>query len=456
MKNKKVVVALKYYKGELNPFDGAALEAALEAGFTDVTAVAMAPSSVLPSLKSLTRLGIKAILVSDPIYAGSDTIATSYILAEVMRSLAPDLIFCGRQSIDGDTAQVPPMLAERLGYALSNKVIDLTPSGDFITRGGETVDLGEKKVVTFERMRTLRFPSMFSRPSDVRVIDNSELMLDRAYVGLCGSPTRVIKAYESTVGRRACKFIDKGELSATILEALKREKKETVAESGEKLCEVFYLGNLSELAKSLSNTATEVQYEGRDAQQIADHLKKCKASVVLFEGNDTLKELAARVAVICGAGLCADCISFRVENGKFVMTRPAGGGNITADIVAVSDMAFATVKVADNTGADLIFSVGKGAISALDRITELSNEYGAELCASRIVVDSGKMPYTAQVGLTGKSVAPSVYVAFGISGAVQHTVGISGARTVIAINNDKKATIFDYADFGIVADINEF
>ena len=285
MKNKKVVVALKYYKGELNPFDGAALEAALEAGFTDVTAVAMAPSSVLPSLKSLTRLGIKAILVSDPIYAGSDTIATSYILAEVMRSLAPDLIFCGRQSIDGDTAQVPPMLAERLGYALSNKVIDLTPSGDFITRGGETVDLGEKKVVTFERMRTLRFPSMFSRPSDVRVIDNSELMLDRAYVGLCGSPTRVIKAYESTVGRRACKFIDKGELSATILEALKREKKETVAESGEKLCEVFYLGNLSELAKSLSNTATEVQYEGRDAQQIADHLKKCKASVVLFEGQ---------------------------------------------------------------------------------------------------------------------------------------------------------------------------
>ncbi len=456
MKNKKVVVTLKYYKGELNPFDGAALEVALEAGFTDVTAVAMAPSSVLPSLKSLTRLGIKAILVSDPIYAGSDTIATSYILAEVMRSLAPDLIFCGRQSIDGDTAQVPPMLAERLGYALSNKVIDLTPSGDFITRGGETVDLGEKKVVTFERMRTLRFPSMFSRPSDVRVIDNSELMLDRAYVGLSGSPTRVIKAYESTVGRRACKFIDKGELSATILEALKREKKETVAESGEKLCEVFYLGNLSELAKSLSNTATEVQYEGRDAQQIADHLKKFKASVVLFEGNDTLKELAARVAVICGAGLCADCISFRVDNGKFVMTRPAGGGNITADIVSVSDMAFATVKVADNTGADLIFSVGKGAISALDRITELSNEYGAELCASRIVVDSGKMPYTAQVGLTGKSVAPSVYVAFGISGAVQHTVGISGARTVIAINNDKKATIFDYADFGIVADINEF
>ena len=119
-------------------------------------------------------------------------------------------------------------------------------------------------------------------------------------------------------------------------------------------------------------------------------------------------------------------------------------------------MAFATVKTADRAGADVIFSVGKGAVGAVDKIRALASGYNADLCSTRIVTDSGIMPYSSQVGLTGKSVAPSVYVCFGISGAVQHTVGISGARTVIAINNDKNARIFDYADYGIIADINEF
>ena len=456
MKNKKIVVTLKYYKGELNPFDGAALEAALEAGFTDITAVAMAPESVLPSLSSLTRLGVRAVLISDPLYAGSDTIVTSYILADVISRLQPDLIFCGRQSIDGDTAQVPPMLAERLGFVLANKVVELNDSGEFITRSGEFVDLNSKKVVTFERMRTLRFPSMFSKPSDVRVINNSELGFDKNSVGLIGSPTRVVKAYESTVGRRTCQFIDKSQLDEVITESLKRDVKEVFSEQSERLAEIYYFGNIKELAESIADNAKEVSYEGRGADEIADYLKSSGARVVLFEGNDTLKEIAARVAVLVGAGLCADCISFRVDNGKFVMTRPAGGGNITADIVSVSDMAFATVKTADRAGADVIFSVGKGAVGAVDKIRALASGYNADLCSSRIVTDSGIMPYSSQVGLTGKSVAPSVYVCFGISGAVQHTVGISGARTVIAINNDKNARIFDYADYGIIADINEF
>ena len=455
MKNKKVVVTLKYYKGELNPFDGAALEVALEAGFTDITAVAMAPESVLPSLSSLTRLGVRAVLISDPLYAGSDTVVTSYILADVISRLQPDLIFCGRQSIDGDTAQVPPMLAQRLGFDLASKVVELNDCGEFITRSGDRVDLNSKKVVTFERMRTLRFPSMFSKPSGVRVINNSELGFDKSRVGLSGSPTRVVKAYESTVGRRACQIIDKNRLDEVITESLGRDVKEVLCEQSERLEEVYYFGNVKPLAESIAHSAKEVSYEGRSVDEIAAYLKSNGARVVLFEGNDTLKEIAARVAVLVGAGICADCISFRVDNGKFVMTRPAGGGNITADIVSVSDMAFATVKTADTKGAEVIFSVGKGAISNIDRIRELSAKYNAELCASRIVVDSGKMPYSSQVGLTGKSVAPVVYVAFGISGAVQHTVGISGARTVIAINSDKNAPIFDYADFGIIADINE-
>ena len=77
---------------------------------------------------------------------------------------------------------------------------------------------------------------------------------------------------------------------------------------------------------------------------------------------------------------------------------------------------------------------------------------GAELAATRSVVDSGEMPYSAQVGLTGRVIAPDVYLAIGISGAVQHTCAIAESGTVIAVNNDKNARIFDYADYGVVAD----
>ena len=159
------------------------------------------------------------------------------------------------------------------------------------------------------------------------------------------------------------------------------------------------------------------------------------------------------MAVLCNAGICADCISFRVQDGRFIMTRPALGGNVTADIICNSDMAFATVRTVKKGDADVIFSVGKGAIDYIDKIKDLATIFNAEVCCSRIVADSGKLPYDKQVGLTGRTVCPKVYVAFGISGAVQHTSAIAGAGTVIAVNVDKDARIFDYADYGIVCDL---
>ena len=101
----------------------------------------------------------------------------------------------------------------------------------------------------------------------------------------------------------------------------------------------------------------------------------------------------------------------------------------------------------------MIFSIGKGAEPCIEKIKEFANDYGAELCCSRIVADTGALPYSAQVGLTGKRVSPIVYVAFGISGAVQHTCAIEGAQTVIAINKDKNSRMFDYADYGIVGEV---
>jgi electron transfer flavoprotein alpha subunit len=176
---------------------------------------------------------------------------------------------------------------------------------------------------------------------------------------------------------------------------------------------------------------------------------------VLFEDVDENKIIASKLAVSLGAGICADCVSFRVENAKLIMTRPALGGNVTADIVCQSEITFATVRTAKNDGAKIIFSVGRGAIEQIDKIKMLAKKFGGEICCSRVVADSGKLPYEMQVGLTGKTVSPKVYVALGISGAVQHTSAISGSGTVIAVNIDKGARIFDYADYGIVLPVEK-
>lgn len=452
MKNKKILVTLKYAGGELNPFDGAALEVALSSGASDITVLAMAPASVGEHLRSLTRLGVKAVLISDRLYAGSDTQATARVLEAAARKLSPDLIFCGRQSVDGDTAQVPPMLAERLGFKIIPKVMSLT-GNEVSLRDGRTLTPEKGSVLTFERIATLRFPSMFSRPSEVTVWDNSVLGLDPALCGLSGSPTRVVRSYESAVGRRECRFVTPDRLADLIREGLTAERKAAETYTGEKLPCVHYVGELAELAASLGERAVRVETEGKSAKELAAELSASGARVVLFEDTEENKLLAPAIAVHTGAGLCADCISFRVEDGNLIMTRPARGGNVTADIVCTGEMGMATVRTPKKGGADLVFSVGRGALGSLEKITALAEQYGAELCCSRPVTDGGKMPYTAQVGLTGRAVAPRVYVAFGISGAVQHTCAIAGASRVIAVNCDRDADIFTYSDYGILCDI---
>ena len=451
MKNKKIVVCLKYFKGELNPFDGAALECAIESGAKDITAVTMSPPSAKSAFQSLTRLGVKCLFVSDPAYAGSDTQATSYILSETIKRLNPDLVFCGRQSVDGDTAQVPPMLAQRMGYAIQTKVMAF--NGERVTlRGGETLIPQDKTVLTFEKIRTLRFPSIFSKLGEVETWDNGVLRLPMEKCGIKGSPTRVVKSYESTVGRRNCRFFPVEKLGELIEQALKKPRVENLQERGEKLKKAYFVGNVKTIAESVADEAIEFKIEDKTPEAIAQALV---GQTVLWEDSDKLKVLASQTAVLCGAGLCADCISFRIEKGRLIMTRPALGGNITADIVCESDTAFATVRTVKREGSEVIFSVGKGAVEQIEKIKEFAQKYGAEVCCSRIVADSGKLPYEKQVGLTGRTVCPKVYVAFGISGAVQHTCAIAGANTVIAVNTNKQERIFDYADYGIIAEAKD-
>ncbi len=111
----------------------------------------------------------------------------------------------------------------------------------------------------------------------------------------------------------------------------------------------------------------------------------------------------------------------------------------------------------DLTAADIIVSVGRGIKEKenIPIVEELAKALGAELAASRPICDSGWLPMERQVGSSGQTVSPKVYMAVGISGAIQHLVGMKGAKTIVAINKDANAPIFEVADYGIVGDLFE-
>ena len=309
-------------------------------------------------------------------------------------------------------------------------------------------------VYTFERIRTLRFPSVFAPRGTVEVWSQRELKLDAERCGVRGSSTRVLRSYESAVGRRACRYCEISELDALIGHALTEKPSAAVPTGTPQAERIYYVGNIGDVARQYAKTAIPLETHGKSAEAFAEDLRALNARTVLLEANAENRILAARSAVILEAGMCADCISFCEENGSFVMTRPAIGGNVTADIVCTSDLSLATVRPTES-GGEILFSVGKGALPYLDQIRALAREYGAELTCTRAVADGGFLPYRCQVGVTGKTVSPRLYVAFGISGAVQHTSAMIGAKTVLAINADRDARIFDYSDFGIVCDVKK-
>lgn len=234
-------------------------------------------------------------------------------------------------------------------------------------------------------------------------------------------------------------------------------------------------------------------------------VQKFKPAIFLIGGTINGRVLAPSVAVRLGTGLSADCTELDVdENGQLVQVRPAFGGNVMASILCkhtrpqmatvrpnvmkkkpeaggngkgrvtrinlkedlyirnmdtrTNILGFVKESLDSNLEeADIIVSGGYGLGRAknFELVEELAHVLGGSVGASRKAVDSGWMPHQNQVGQTGKVVSPRIYIAIGISGSIQHQIGMKCSETIIAINSDPRAPAFDIADYGIVGDLFE-
>ena len=228
-------------------------------------------------------------------------------------------------------------------------------------------------------------------------------------------------------------------------------------------------------------------------------IRSINPSMVLFPHTYQVRDFAPKLATRLGQVLISDAVGFRMEGGAPVFVRQLFQGKLNADVQAggsaphfasiqagafradqvesgtASVETFAptlsadtirakpldpfreSARAVDLTAAEIIVSVGRGIKEKenIPIVEELAKALGAELAASRPICDSGWLPMERQVGSSGQTVSPKVYMAVGISGAIQHLVGMKGAKTIVAINKDSNAPIFEVADYGIVGDLFE-
>lgn len=456
----KVVVCIRQSAdGEINPFDASAYETALKIKGAEITLLSMGPQKTATFLENLTRLGAKdAVLLTDKAFAGADTLATAYTLSLAIKRLKPDLIICGRQSVDGDTGQVGPSLSVNTGYRLLTNIMSVVSCEKNIVgvnRAGETVSADFPALITVEKSQNLRLPSIRSKTMPVTVLGAEDLNADLSRCGLAGSPTRVIKTFENEQDRRRCKFINPTELKSAIDDGLKKGAKRIVPQSSEKkLKNVWIVGESPrEAALTVAETVTVVAMDS--PEKMAELIRNGNPDAVLWGSDPLSKAAAPQVAALLKTGLCADCTALETDGDNLYMYRPACSGNIIAKIRCETAPPMATVRTAEQTTKNIIIGIGYGAKESISEIKALAEKLGAGIAATRKMVDNDYLAYELQVGLTGKSVNPDVYIALGISGAVHHIAGIRQSGTVIAVNPDKDAPIFKYSDYGIVADTNE-
>lgn len=228
-------------------------------------------------------------------------------------------------------------------------------------------------------------------------------------------------------------------------------------------------------------------------------LEQLQPALVLMAHTYEVRDFAPKLAAALKRALLGDNVSYKIEDNQLILTRQVFQGKMAADVVPVGDAPhfvsfqissfrgdecetgqaevkalsvnldadvvrqqpeerFKEAKAAvDLTQAPLIVSVGRGIKEQknIEIVKKLAAALGAELSASRPICDNEWLPMDRQIGSSGQTVAPKLYLAVGISGAIQHLVGMKGARTIVAINKDPEAPIFEIADYGIIGDLFE-
>ncbi len=539
------------------------VELAAQTGGT-CTVFTLGPPSAEDCLREAIAWGADdAVLVTDPAFAGSDTLATARVIATAVGKEGPfDLVMAGRNSIDADTGQVPPELAELLDLPLVAGVKELHVSdGSLVARcelddGWRSVRADLPALVSVaERLCEPAKVDPEGRaavaPERIRRLSSADL--GPGPFGAEGSPTSVGRVRVMEVERRRMRLNGPVEQQAaeavTLLEQwgavgapgsafehditradpvrgndMRRSPGSgplvvVVAEPGRTRLARELLGEAAQLASAVGGAVVcfgtgdlervqldvwgadkVVSVSGAVTEQDAARalVSWCESRApwaVLVPGTLWGREVAGRCASRLGAGLTGDAVGFGVEKGRLVAWKPAFGGRLVAAVTASSAVQMATVRpgvlelrspraasggieveerstvpagrvevldegreddVETLLSARVVVGVGTGVPPEdYDALQPLLKVLGAELGATRKVTDKGWLPRARQVGITGHSIAPALYVALGVHGKFNHVIGTRSAGSVLAVNMDAKAPIFDWADVGIVADWRE-
>jgi len=510
------------------------------------TAITLGPPEAHTVLREAILCGCAGGLhVSDPAFAGSDTLATARALAGALEAHGPwDLVLCGRNSVDADTGQVPAQVAELLGLPFLSGVreLDLVKGTVrvLLEHDDEWVRAEVDLPAVLSCAERLCDPCKIKEPEAWATVDARLLTsitaaeIGPGLWGQAGSPTSVGEVRVLEVPRTGERLEGAGvEQVDRVVEVLRDRgalvaddrPSDRVPEPSPDGHEVVVLvepdrervaAELLAVAAGLGGRVTaigigaaaDLSARGADrvlnvdgtlheddlAALLAQRLADDPPWAVLVPGTAWGRHVASRLAARLCAGLTGDAVGLERRGDRLVALKPAFGGRLVAEITCSSPIQMATVRPGvlplpeprgprrievehlrgDVRGrvrvlerwrdddadllanAEVVVGVGVGVDpDDLPLVRQCAKDLGAELCATRKVTDAGWMPRARQVGITGHSIAPRLYVAIGISGRFNHTIGVRQAGTIVGINTDPDCELWEGCDIGLVADWRE-
>lgn len=536
----------------------------------ETVVVTMGPPQARAALVDALAMGMdRAVHLEDRAFAGADTLATARALAIWLGREKFDLVLLGKYSLDAETGQVGPEIAELIGAAQITGARKLAIEGRTVRaeresdEGFEEIEATMPLVITCaERVAApIKVKPGATEAAESKPIESvraSVLDFDMKKFGLAGSPTWVQEVRVVETPKTECRLIDASDperAAAEVLSELEklgalkpRVHKRRPVEASRRAsrrdrdvwvgCELDLAGHITrgtlellsrgdELASRLGGALVAVGFGGAVARHagllasfgadkviaivhpaLDPYTPEAAAESVaklvslhapwgfLLGATERGRDWGPRLAARLGLGLTGDAIDIELDaENRMVALKPAFGGNIVAPIYSKTYPQLATVRpgvlelaapsekkeahveiarpeinapksrlveshsLIDPTlvpleGAEVIVGLGTGigGPEGVAQASKFARLLGAGMCATRRVTDLGWVPRQLQVGLTGKSIDPRLYFAIGVRGAPNHTCGLKRAQTIVAINNDADALIFERASIGLVAD----